>query len=66
MMYALIAWDNDYYDFQTFIGVFSSKDKAQEYIDNDYEICGDKKFHAHQEYEIYSIEVDKPLWEKGE
>ena len=59
MVYAVIGYDEDWYTFETFMGVFSTKGKAQEIIDNDYDICGDKKFMNHQEYRIYPIAIDE-------
>ena len=61
-MYALIAYDEDYYTFETFMGIFSTKEKAQEVADNDYwEYEDGEKVFEHQEYKIFEITLDKPF-----
>lgn len=59
MMYVAIGYDVEWYTFETFMGVFSTKDKAQEIIDNDYDILNGEKVMNHQEYKIYPITIDK-------
>ena len=59
MVYVVIGYDEDWYTFETFMGVFSTKEKAQEIIDNDYDIYGDEKVMNHQEYRIYPITIDE-------
>jgi len=62
-MYVLIAYDEDWYTFESFMGVFSSREKAQEIADNDYDIYGDEKVYNHAEYQIYEITIDEPFSE---
>ena len=60
MVYVVIGYDEDWYTFETFMGVFSTKEKAQEIIDNDYWIGYDnEKVMTHQEYRIYPIAIDE-------
>ena len=59
MVYVVIGYDEDWYTFETFMGVFSTKEKAQAIIDNDYDICGDEKIMNHEEYRIYPIAIDE-------
>ena len=59
MVYAVIGYDEDWYTFETFMGVFSTKEKAQMIIDNDYDVYGDEKIMNHQEYRIYPIAIDE-------
>ena len=59
-MFVLLGYDEDWYTFETFIGVFSTKEKAQEYADNDYEIYDEEKVFNHQEYAIKEIKLDIP------
>ena len=59
MVYVVIGYDEDWYIFETFMGVFSTKEKAQEVIDNDYEIYNIGKVMNHQEYRIYPIMIDE-------
>ena len=61
MVYVLIGYDEDYYTFETFIGVFSTKEKAQECRDNDYGIINGKRYNNHSWYEIYEMIIDKPF-----
>lgn len=60
MLYAVIGYDEDWYTFETFIGVFSTREKAQECIDNDY-VEEDERYHNHESYEICEITIDKPI-----
>ena len=57
-MFVLLGYDEDWYTFETFMGVFSTKKKAQEYADNDYEMCGKEKFFNHEKYVIKKIKLD--------
>ena len=41
------------------MGVFSTKEKAQEIIDNDYCMYDDEKVMNHQEYRIYPLAIDE-------
>lgn len=59
MVYVVIGYDEDWYIFETFMGVFSTKEKAQEIINNDYYICYDEKVMNHEEYRIYPIVIDE-------
>ena len=59
MVYVVIGYDEDWYTFETFMGVFSTKEKAQAIIDNDYDMYGDEKVMNHQEYRIYPIVIDE-------
>ena len=59
MVYVVIGYDEDWYTFETFMGVFSTKEKAQEIIDNDYDIYYNKKIMNHEEYRIYPITIDE-------
>ena len=61
MVYVLIGYDEDWYTFETFLGVFSSREKAQEYADNDYETYDDEKIFEHEEYKIYPVKIDVPM-----
>lgn len=60
-MYVLLGYNEDWYEFETFIGVFSSKEKAQEYKDNDYDEFNGKKYFNHERYEIHEIKIDEPI-----
>ena len=51
MVYVLIGYDKDWYIFETFMGIFSTKEKAQAIIDNDYEIVGSEKFKMTEEWD---------------
>ncbi len=69
-MYVLLAYDEDWYTFETFMGVFSTEEKAKEVRDNDYwidkweddngELIEEKAFN-HNEYKIIEITLDKPF-----
>ena len=59
MVYVLIGYDKDWYIFETFMGIFSTKEKAQAIIDNDYEIVGSEKFMNHEQYKILPITIDE-------
>lgn len=59
MVYVVIGYDEDWYTFETFMGVFSTKEKAQAIVDNDYDVYGDEKIMNHQEYRIYPIAIDE-------
>lgn len=59
MVYVVIGYDEDWYTFETFMGVFSTKEKAQEIIDNDCDIYDDEKVMNHQTYRIYPITIDE-------
>lgn len=59
MIYVVIGYDADWYTFENFMGVFSTKEKAQTIIDNDYDICDNVKIMNHQEYRIYPITIDE-------
>lgn len=61
-MYIVIGLDEDWYTFETFMGVFSTKEKAQKCIDNNYEVdtYTNEKIPLHQEYEIRKVIIDKP------
>lgn len=59
MVYVVIGFDEDWYTFETFMGVFSTKEKAQEIIDNDYYMYDDEKVMNHIEYRIYPIVIDE-------
>ena len=59
MVYVVIAYDEDWYTFETFMGVFSTKEKAQARIDNDYYMYDDEKVMEHEEYRIYPIAIDE-------
>lgn len=61
MVYVLIGYDEDWYTFETFLGVFSSREKAQEYADNDYDVYDDEKIFEHEEYKIYPVKIDVPI-----
>lgn len=60
-MFVVLGYDEDWYTFETFKGVFSSREKAQEAIDNDYfcSIDGERLYKNHSEYEILEINVDE-------
>lgn len=60
-MYVLLGYHEDYYEFESFIGVFSSKEKAQEYRDNDYHEIRGEKYFTYGTYEIYEIKIDEPI-----
>ena len=60
-MYVLLGYNEDWYEFETFIGVFSSKEKAQEYRDNDYDEFDRKKYFNYERYEIHEIKIDEPI-----
>lgn len=69
-MFVLLTYDEDYYIFETFVGIFSTREKAQEWIDNDYWVCNNEKVPNHGKYVIREIAVDIPydpippvLWE---
>ena len=59
MVYVVIGYDEDWYTFETFMGVFSTKKKAQEIIDNDYDVYDNEKVMNHQKYRIYPIVIDE-------
>ena len=62
IVYVVIGYDEDWYSFETFKGVFSTKEKAQEFIDNDYEeLSNGEKISTHEEYQIIPITIDKPF-----
>lgn len=59
-MFVVLGYDEDWYTFETFKGVFSSREKAQEAIDNDYCYSGGERIcKNHEEYEILEINVDE-------
>ena len=69
-MYVLLAYDEDWYTFETFMGVFSTEEKAKEVRDNDYWINQweedngeliEEKFSIHEVYKIVKITLDKPF-----
>ena len=62
-MFIVIGYDEDWYIFENFKGVFSTKEKAQHFIDNDFETFDDVKVPNHEEYKIYEITIDKPFSE---
>ena len=60
-MYVLLGYDSLWGDsLQTFMGIFSTSEKAQNVIDQDYWIddCG-KKNSNHEEYEIQFVMIDE-------
>ncbi len=60
-MFVVLGYDEDYYTFETFKGIFSSREKAQKAIDNDY-CCskdGERLYKNHEEYKILEINVDE-------
>jgi len=61
MVYVLIGFDEDWYTFETFLGVFSTREKAQEYADNDYDEFDDEKIFNHEGYKIYHVKIDVPI-----
>lgn len=62
IVYVVIGYDEDWYTFETFKGVFSTEEKAQEFIDNDYEELSDgEKVFTHEEYKIIPTTIDKPF-----
>jgi len=65
MVYVLIGFDEDWYTFETFLGVFSTREKAQEYADNDYEEAyeedDDTKYYNHEGYRLFPVKIDEPF-----
>ena len=57
-VYVLIAYDTDWYTFETYLGVFRTKEEAQKFINNDYWTTDKgEKFSNHDEYEIKEEEI---------
>lgn len=69
-MYVLLGYDEDWYTFETFMGVFSTEEKAKEVRDNDYwinrweedgKLIEEKVFNHNDGYKIIEITLDKPF-----
>lgn len=58
-VFVLLGYDEDWYTFETFMGVFSTKEKAEEVKNNDFTMYDDEKVFEHQWYEILEIPIDK-------
>ena len=58
-LFVVLGYDEDWYTFETFLRVFSTREKAKEFIKSDYEDGIDGKYSIHQKYEIHEITVDK-------
>ena len=56
MVYVVIGYDEDWYTFETFMGVFSTKEKAQAIVEI-YPIAIDEEFKATEE--IFPCEEDE-------
>lgn len=58
-VFVLLGYDEDWYTFETFMGVFSTREKAEEVKNNDFTMYDDEKVFEHQWYEILEIPIDK-------
>lgn len=54
IVYVVLAYDEDWYTFESYLGVFRTKDEAQNFIDDDYWENGldGMKHPNHEEYKI--------------
>lgn len=59
IVFVLLGYDEDWYTFETFMGVFSTKEKAEEFLEQDYTDYDGEKVFEHSEYKILEIPIDK-------
>ena len=66
-VYVLLGYDEDWYTFESYLGVFSSREKAEDFRDNDYtEKFDGSRLPNHEEYQIIEEIVDDPIPDKQE
>lgn len=58
-VFVLLGYDEDWYTFENFEGVFSTLEKAKEYMEQDYSVYDGVKVFEHSEYKILEIPIDK-------
>lgn len=58
-VFIVLGYDADWYEFETFEGVFSTLEKAKEFVEQDYIISCDEKLFNHEWYKILEIPIDK-------
>lgn len=57
-VYVLLAYDEDYYTFETFLGIFRTKEEAEDYIRQDNWVNSVGEFiQEHEEYKIIEKEI---------
>lgn len=59
MFYILLGYDEDWYTFETFKGVFSTRENAEKAQAEDFEIYDDEKVFNHSWYKILEVDIDK-------
>lgn len=65
-MFVVLGYDEDWYTFEEFLGVFSSREKAEEFVNNDfwtYTHSGnwEEIIPNHEHYEIKEVTLDTPF-----
>lgn len=57
-VYVLLAYDEDYYIFESFLGVFRTREAANNFIKSDcWFNCDGEKVPKHEEYQIIEKEI---------
>lgn len=57
-IYIVLAYDEDWYTFESYLGAFRTKEEAQNFIDNDYWTTDEgEKVVEHEEYIIKEEEI---------